>query len=71
MGTVDMLPAERREMDEELARGRLATATERIECAAEVDRVPKRDRGDEQVEAARAVPLALDAAVADPTEAVA
>ena len=65
-----MLPAERREVGEQRVRHHLAAAAQGIERTAEVDRVPQRDGGGDQGEAAGAVLLRLGGAVAQAAEPV-
>src|SRR3954453_23634967 len=56
---VDMLPAERREVDEQRIRHRVATAMQGVQCAAEINGVPQGDGGREQGQAAGPVLLGL------------
>lgn len=50
-GEVNVLPAKRGEVGEQRVRHRLAAVAQCVECAAEVDRVPRRDGGGDDGEA--------------------
>ena len=65
---VDMLPAERREVDEQRIRHRVATAMQGVQCAAEINGVPQGDGGRDQGQAAGTVLLGLGRAVAQAAE---
>ena len=63
-----MLPAERGDVGEQRVRRRLAAAAQSVDGSAEVHRVPQRDGGGDEGEAAGAVLLQLGGAVAQPPE---
>jgi len=65
-----VLPPERGEVGQQGVRDGLATLSKGIDRAAEIDRVPQRDRRRDQGEAARAVLLQFGDAVAQAVEAV-
>src|SRR4051812_8069521 len=65
---VDMLPAERREVDEQRIRHRVATAMQGVQCAPEITGVPQGDGGRDQGQAAGTVLLGLGRAVARAAE---
>jgi hypothetical protein len=68
-GQVDVLPAERREVGEQLV-GDVLQLTKSGDSTLQVARAPQDDGGDEQIEAGGAVLLVLVRAVADLTKPV-
>jgi hypothetical protein len=62
-----VLPAEWGEVGEQCVGHRLAVAAQGLDGAAEVDRVPERDGGGDEGEAAGAVLLQLGGTVAQPS----
>src|SRR3954452_47172 len=65
---VDMLPAERREVDEQRIRHRVATAMQGVQCAAEINGVPKGDGARAQARPVGGVLVALGRAAAKAAE---
>ena len=63
-----MLPTERREVSKQRIRHALSASTQDIECAAEINGVPQRDRGGDQCKAAGAMLLGLGGSVSQATE---
>jgi len=49
---------------------RLATVCQSLDGSFEVDRVPKDDSGDDEIEAARAISLMLEVAITDLAKAI-
>lgn len=65
-----MLTAQRCKVDQKSVRDHLATTVERVERAAETDRVPQRDGGGDERQAACPVLLCVEGAVAEAAETV-
>ena len=65
-----MLPADWREVGQQIVRNHLATSAQDIERTTEVHRIPQRDRGSDQGQSAGSVLLCLDGAIAQAAEPV-
>ena len=63
-----MLPAERCQVGQESVRDHLATAAQRVERAAEIDCVPQRDGRRDESQAACAMLLGVEGAIAQSAE---
>ena len=70
-GQVDVFPAQRRQVGDQVVGDHLSTLAQRLDGAFEVDRVPEHDRRDDEIQPAGAIALVLIRPVTEFAQAVA